>query len=583
MVEFVTEPYSAMDREGHGIPYRSKSAKLEDPIIPIKELGQTVPENDPSGRMKNVVQNVQAAMRAGAGVIQLVMTVPHNSPIGGGFKSHGKEVREALRDVIVANKAMFAGVEMPTSSLTNLSGINLQKATFSDEDQRKNLEEVKDAIKFVSEVAGGGGVDLVAFESPRTLAEKPDWYGDKWGSKIQTPLQDEIFLVDDRTLTIHRFPKDGLPSPENPKEIWKWENYVEYAKKKSKEEGKEISPLDLYKETIFERQVTMAKREVERRSLEKEEFEARRDRAKDIMETGSTPEAREKAKKEFDRFKRIVEAEQDYIHEQERTITEHEERKIHLKPIVDIAKQRAIDGYAKAGLVAMNETHKEHLKKPIYVGPEIGWPEYWGSHPDEFIELVQGSRDKMAKELQNKGYSKSEAIKESKQHIKGLFDTGHMGMWLQNFMPEEPDFEKRTKEFNKWYGEQVDKLIKADIIGSIQVVDSKSGAHAHLPAGQGILPVVDAVKKFKKAGFTGFIVSEGHEEERSGEGRILLKTWEAFDAKLTGSYGPPMQGTQTWGNAYNSSLQHSYAPKMMFGSYTPPFGEYKPWSEIPFE
>ncbi len=581
MVEFVTEPYSAMDREGH----RSKAGRLEEPIIPIKELGQTVPETDPSGRMRNVVQTVQAAMRAGSGVIQLVMTAPHNSPIGGGFKSHGKEVRQAIKDVIAANNALFAGVEMPTSSLTNLSGINLQKATFSDEDQRKNLEEVKDAIKFVSEVAGGGGVDLVAFESPRTLAEKPEWYGDKWGSKIQTPVQDEIFLVDDRTQTIHRFPKDGLPSPpgEDPRAIWKWDDYVEHAKKKSKEEGKEISPLDLYKEAIFGRQTTMAKREVERRSLEIDEFNNQINQLEESLPNITNQKKKEEVETKLKRLRTVVAAETDYIHEQERTITEHEERKVHLKPIVDIAKQRATDGYAKAGLVAMNETHKQNLKKPIYVGPEIGWPEYWGSHPDEFIELVKGSREKMAKELENKGYTKSEAVKEAKQHIKGLFDTGHMGMWLQNFMPEEPDFDKRVKEFNKWYNEQVDKLIKADIIGSIQVVDSKSGAHAHLPAGQGVLPVVEAVKKFKKAGFTGFIVSEGHEEERAGEGRILLKTWEAFDARLTGSYGPPMQGTQTWGNAYNSSLQNSYAPKMMFGSYTPPFGEYKPWSEIPFE
>ena len=58
--------------------------------------------------------------------------------------------------------------------------------------------------------------------------------------------------------------------------------------------------------------------------------------------------------------------------------------------------------------------------------------------------------------------------------------------------------EKRLKKFNKWFMDQVDNMGKAGVVGSIQAVDSASGAHGHLPPGQGILPVKDAVIRLRE-------------------------------------------------------------------------------------
>ena len=49
MVEFKTQPYTAMDRQYHErieVEPVSSHANIEEPIIPIGELGQTIVEVD---------------------------------------------------------------------------------------------------------------------------------------------------------------------------------------------------------------------------------------------------------------------------------------------------------------------------------------------------------------------------------------------------------------------------------------------------------------------------------------------------------------------------------------------------------
>ena len=132
--------------------------------------------------------------------------------------------------------------------------------------------------------------------------------------------------------------------------------------------------------------------------------------------------------------------------------------------------------------------------------------------------------------------------------------------------------------------DKLDKMIDEDVIGSVQVVDSASAAHGHLPAGQGIFGDVikQTVRKLKQSGWTGMIVSEGHEEEKFGEGRILYKTWEHL-AGYPGkpSYAPHFPG-RSWSQMQHSYMGRTYSPLYMFGSYAPS-NEFKLWSEVPLE
>jgi len=300
---------------------------------------------------------------------------------------------------------------------------------------------------------------------------------------------------------------------------------------------------------------------------------------------------------------RLFNAEIEALGSYKQQISDIENRKKTTKSIGEYAKARSMHSYAEAGIMAMQETHSNpHARRPVHVGPELGWPSAYGSHPTEFVELIKGARERMTKLLTSKeeldfygnpiegtrnpyfnpSLNKSQAKKEASRHVKGVFDTSHFGMWLKHYKPHLP-YEKRLKEFNKWYMDEVKKIAKDDVVGGIQLVDSATSAHGHLPPGEGIFPVVDAAKVFKKEGYEGFMVSEGHEEEKFDEGRIMVQTWKAFNAPISSSYGPSAPAPQRFGDVYNQYFKNWYSPNKMFGSYTPPFGEYKPWSEIPFE
>ena len=611
------DDYGAMSR---GMYDRDSSApSVEKPIVPIHQIGVTVPELDPSGRFKNIVQSVQAALRGGAGKLQLVLMHSRNNPIGGAPKAMGKDVREALRELMLANQAEIEGVELPTGSLSNLSGLDLQQGVINEQTRARELAEVRDAIKFTADVAGGGGVDIWSQEFPRQFAEEK-WNKDKDGKKIfEIPGEKdhpETYFVDQDTGAIQRLPREGIPVHEKDKDgksITRFRNLKQFEEKvledpkmkhlKSGSDELKLAAFDMFKKAMFSEQLRSSEsmKNHHERYIEQYKDEAamfnkikmsnlkipnpdpmidaeRKERLERLERMGIKTD--EDVRKKIEQIQERLEREEQALSAQDLTIAKNERLIAQLQPLDLLAKKNAIKSYADAGIMAMQETkNNRNIKKDVTVGPELGWPAQFGGHPDEFIELIQKSRNEMAERLVKQGMSKNEASATAQKHIAGTFDTGHMGMWFEHFKPEEQDYDKRLKEFKGWYGEQVDKLIKANVVGSIQAVDSMSGAHAHLPAGQGILPVKEAVEKFVKAGFTGFIVSEGHEEEKFGEGRILMQTWKEFNPGLWNSYGGGAEGVM----ASRGYMSQSYSPRKMFGSYTPPFAEYKPWSEIPFE
>ncbi|MBW3005080.1 hypothetical protein KY310_04580, partial [Candidatus Woesearchaeota archaeon] len=201
MAEFRTQQYNPMDRQYHETielsPVKS-NANIEEPIIPISELGQTIPERDPAGRFKNVIQVAQAAIRRGAGKMQLILMTPPEAAIGGRPKAYGPEVREVLKDVFKANEAMLSGIEMPTA-MNNLSGYDPQRGTFDDEKMKRDMDEVKDAIKFAADIGQGGGVDIVSWEYARPLFDAP-WNKDKKGQPLfEESGEPVVQIVDERT------------------------------------------------------------------------------------------------------------------------------------------------------------------------------------------------------------------------------------------------------------------------------------------------------------------------------------------------------------------------------------------------
>ena len=520
-----------------------------------------------------------------------------------------EKIQQEIKDALKAGdsrKRMVLGMVMAAVKNKEIE----KRGELSEENRREHLNEVRDAIKFTADVAQGGSVDILSWEFPRTIIEAP-WNNPetdkKWGGKFVVSKEEErgeIRLVDERTGATAAVPRKGLPSPvlskeeekelkerlakdiankekisfENAKEkaeekitrkTWTWQEYKEF---------KDVlgEPIDAIKKAIFGKQVRFAEREIAVRELEMKEHEEELERLKQKKESGEISEERFKAVNE--RVTAVIEKNEAYIDEQRRTIAETKDKAENLKPLEIVAKAKSIQSYAEAGLMAMEETHNnQNIKRPIHVGPELGWPHSWGSHPQEFKELILKSREEMAKQLENKGYTKSEAKEQAKTHIKGTLDTSHLGMWIDKFMPEEKNWEKKIKKFNEWFNEQVEDLAKADVIGSVQLVDSMSGAHEHLPPGQGIFPVAEAARILKKHGFSGYFVSEGHGEEKFGEGRIFTKTWEALNASVESKYQSGY-APKRWNEINHAYTGVARSPVQMFGSYTPPRAEYRPWA-----
>lgn len=582
MAEFNTNYNNPMDRPyytGYASGVGQAKPKLEAPIITIGELGQTVPETDPSGKFKNMVQGVQAALRGGSKNIQLVMTVAPNSPMGGRPKAYGAEVRQAMREMFVANDANLIGIEMPTS-MNNLSGFDAQQGVFSESTRTKYMDEVKEAIRFASDVGQGGGIDIVSWEFQRPISsiasEKEGFF----------PEEEEVLqIVDEETGRINAFRKNEvklhLPlDPETGKKLdvtetglpelreWTWENFEKQAERKG------TTPEQEYIQMQLDGRIKTATGWAGHYAGIAEAT------AKKLKEAKETNQPEEVIKKITRDYEYELQLSQGQLQEAK----ELEAKRERMKPVANYAKVKSMESYAELGIAAMDETlNNPKVKSPIHVGPELGWPHAYGGHPKEFVELIKGARAKMAEKLvEERGMNSSQAKREAEEHIQGMLDTGHLGMWLEHFNPSMR-YQERLKEFNKWFMKQIDYLAGEKVIGGIQAVDSAGAAHGHLPAGQGIFPVVDAVRKLKEKGFHGYIVSEGHEEERFGEGRILLKTWQAFNAPIESRYGPGVQAGNSYNNVHQAYFGRVQSPRQMFGSYTPPFGEYKPWSEIPFE
>jgi len=288
-----------------------------------------------------------------------------------------------------------------------------------------------------------------------------------------------------------------------------------------------------------------------------------------------------------------------------------EEQKIlreHALSASKYALNRTFNSYAELGIEAMKQSHHNpYVKKDIFVAPENIFPEMgYGSHPEELIELVKKSRERMVDFLTKPkipdpsgrvdengnpiminnpyytGMSREEAEREAKEHIKATLDTQHLGMWYRYFkpLPNETE-EQRKKRFNKWYLEEIKKMAKEDIIGNIHLVDSIGGSHQHLPAGQGELPLREAIEYLKKHGYQGFINSEAYGEERFGQGRILLETWRHFGSPIYSSAYAPL-GRPSWTDIQHSYFGRTYPPYFIFGAYSPS-NEWTLWSQVPME
>ncbi|MBS3124802.1 hypothetical protein J4211_00930 [Candidatus Woesearchaeota archaeon] len=640
--------FTPMDKEYH-LPINTLPAQsgLDKSIFSIKELGETVPE---SLGGSNIIQTTQAAIRGGAGTIQLI-AFPAQDAVGRTLGARiGKEVRETLKELHMANDVNIAGIELP-NSLRNLNGFDYQQRAFTDDERKRGLQEVKDAIKFVGDVMNGGDVDVISWEFPRAVNDA-SWNKGKDGKKLferESEQEKVAFLVDTRSgrtasvqkddvqflpvdpTTFKPFTEEELdPDSSKHKDLqpFNWNKFEEWAKKNRDLGSGPKTAEELYVQEQLRAQIDQLKNS----RLRSEEF-ARdaQERIKDNDKKLTDPDLdlSDEEKKEIQKTNERLKAHRvEYLQSAAaslQNLKDLEVRRDSYKPLNEYGIALSANSYAEAGIEALRETQvvaereatSGQKVRDVTVGPEIGWPDYYGGHPQEFKELILEARKKMVNLLTSKhlldefgnvkvdpntkqtslnpffdpDLKPEEAQERAKKHIKGVFDTGHLGMWLANFKYEKDEQtsqreseQKHIERFNKWFEKEVKELAEdpRELVSGIQLVDSNSAAHGHLPPGEGIFPVFKTAKMFKEKGFTGFIVSEGHEEERFGKGRIRTKLWEQAGAPIGKGYFGQSAMPLRWNHVAQGYFGKTYSPLFMFGSYSPS-NEFKLWSEIPLE
>lgn len=660
----------------------SKGApNLAKPIVPISKLGATFGEANPQGQA-DVLGSMLSSIRKGTNVLQLALSTPVSTQMGGGVASLGKDKRQAIKEVLKVSGATWEGMEFSPRDMTNLSGFDPQQGGFKEQKRKQDMQHVKDAIVFAADIGAGGGVDVWSYEFNRGIGDATfnkgktkfvDFDGWKEDKDAQKALVDErtgtviqqfetgqldrargsakLAVPEWKTAKEHGVGSDGVPyepgdyldiqgnkltGDKTSKEfvmnrvpVWDseksefksrqmdWNEFKDYAQKRNNETGLNLSPEEWYGRVQLENQYAQSRgqsifyiRDYEQNQKQLNRLLEEQRHYKELEGTKGIEELKELGLVQQTNDGRVVKKSDvlnesinglklsmQHVHEASGMADANAnalwDTMQHIKPVEDFAKKKTFESYADLGLEAMETTNRHRVANPIYVGPELGWPTGYGGHPEEFVEIVKSSRQKMIERMKqdpvyrNK-YTDKQMQNMAKTHIKGVFDTAHMTMWYNHFPKEKPQEseEHRLKRFNKWFLDQMKYLGKEDVIGSVQIVDSATGDHRHLPVGQGIFPTVDAIKELQKQGYKGPIVSEGHEDEMAEPGSTQYSLWNEFGASMgTGYHFGPASGGNAFGNVYGGrggAAGYRAPPNYIFGAYAPS-NEWSLWSEIPLE
>src|SRR3989338_1693757 len=262
----------------------------------------------------------------------------------------------------------------------------------------------------------------------------------------------------------------------------------------------------------------------------------------------------------------------------------------HIESAETYAFREACDAYALAAMTAFRQTEKlkemGQLKRPLQIAMENLFPESYGSHPTELIELVQGSRHRFAKMLQeNLGLSEDKARERAHEHITATFDMGHVNMWRKYWRADpHKTIEQNDKEFNEWSVHKLGQMIDAGVIGHIHIDDNYGYHDDHLAAGEGNAPIREMVKLLKEKNYKGSLIIEpGADYTTDVTGfHTVMKTWRHFGAPVYGKGSGISPPGATWNQVGYGWFGQNQTPYFTFGSYSPS-EDLTLWSGVPLE
>tara|TARA_Y100000310_G_C20704331_1_gene833705 strand:- start:32074 stop:34224 length:2151 start_codon:yes stop_codon:yes gene_type:complete len=259
----------------------------------------------------------------------------------------------------------------------------------------------------------------------------------------------------------------------------------------------------------------------------------------------------------------------------------------HIESAENYALREAADAYAESAIFAWRQTkqlkEKGEFKKDVAVALENLFPEHYGSHPDELMDLVDKSRKSMVRMLKEKyKMSKEEAGDLAKKHITTTFDTGHLNMWRKYWKPNPKLTVKENDDaFDDWQLAKVKEMVKRDMIGHVHIDDNYGYQDDHLAPGEGNTPVKEMIKILKENGYKGeLIVEPGADYYNDASGfSSVMKTWRDFGIPVYGAGSGLAGAGRTWQSVGYGHFGRNQPPYFVINPYFPS-EEWQSWTGV---
>ncbi|MFH1210812.1 MAG: TIM barrel protein [archaeon] len=563
--------------------------------------------------MADVLDNLQAGIRAGAHAVELGFTGTAKGSLGGNQTTpemFGKDKREAMRQLSKINEVVVS--THASLGFSGLSGLDARSNAFTPEAAERSIHEMERTIDFAADVAGGGPVVFHSDEFPREVSEKYKEFEMYPGEREKAP----VYLVNSRTGRIEAgLTKDtkipilqtykegehkGEPIYENEQYKFKMVDFGQFQKEEGIKDS-QTAAKEFYKQKILAEQLTRLSSEERRWSHSYNEDKEKlgylkeiRGRITDVLKEnpplakfqaiqavkeiqgGAPPPNSEQYMKFLDDpisyLNKAVKSRELHLKQLEDSAVSYGQQRAmaeqqigEIVPLEEYGKKESAKNLARVGIYAYDVEDEMKLKKPLFVAPENLLPEsgQYGSHPRELRELIVNSRKEMTDRLvKERGMAESEARRVSEDHIKATFDVGHANTWKKYFKRDEGesrnDYDKR---FNKWVTKEAEKLAKEGIIGHVHISDNFGYYDEHLTPGMGSAPIKDFIKKIKDADIGPMIAEPGAQAQ------------DQLYTAMTGAWGSlassPVYRSFKWSDIEDSYFGRTRSPQYIVGKYAP--------------
>ncbi len=173
MSDLMVSYHNSMDAESYGQSAGEGGAADAPPTVDlgIGDVGMSVP----MGIAAQNVSGIYAKIRSGAGNLEIQFP----GTIRGQRQQqtpgmYGKDQRQAIRELGAVNEVKFTThAAMGVMGLSGFTGDNPYNVWFQKESRKQSVDEVKRAIEFARDTAGGGSVVVHTGEVERPISDQP--------------------------------------------------------------------------------------------------------------------------------------------------------------------------------------------------------------------------------------------------------------------------------------------------------------------------------------------------------------------------------------------------------------------------